>query len=69
MAQPGVIQEFEYRSLDGRYYVGMTLYESIEAFSAILSKPEFLSAPEFAEMFANYPPLISQMAIPLNNAR
>ena len=63
LAQPGVLQEFEYRSVDGRYYVGMTLYESAEAFQAIMSNPDVVAAPEIAA-FMSYPPLISQIGVP-----
>lgn len=64
LAQPGALQEFEYRSLDGRYYVGMTLYESLEAFQAILSNPAVVGGPEMMDAM-NYPPLISQIGVPM----
>ena len=63
LAQPGVLQEFEYRSVDGRYYVGMTLYENAETFQAIMSNPDVVAGPEIAALMS-YPPLISQIGVP-----
>lgn len=64
LAQPGARQEFEYRSLDGRYYVGMTLYENVEAFQAILANPAVIGGPEMMAAMS-YPPLFSQIGVPM----
>lgn len=62
-AQPGVIAEYEYRSIDGKYYVGMTLYESREVVQAVLSNPAIAQGPEFGALMAEYPPMVSQFLV------
>lgn len=62
LAQPGVLKEFEYRSLDGRYYIGMTLYESLDAFTSILSNPTVMGGAEIAALMS-YPPEVSQFGV------
>jgi len=62
-AQPGVLGEYEYRSTDGRHYVGMTLYESGEAVQAIFANPAVSQGPEFGALMAEYPPMVSQFLV------
>ena len=62
-AQPGVLGEFEYRSTDGRHYVGMTLYESGEAVQAIFANPAVSQGAEFGALMAEYPPMVSQFLV------
>lgn len=62
-AQPGVLGEYEYRSIDGKYYVGMTLYETGEAVQAIFANPTVSQGAEFGAMMAEYPPMVSQFLV------
>lgn len=62
LAQPGALKEFEYRSLDGRYYIGMTLYESLDAFTTILSNPTVVGGAEITALMS-YPPDVSQFGV------
>lgn len=66
LKQPGVLQEFEYRSADGQYYVGMTLYESLAAFQSVVSNPAIAQGSEFLTLLNTYPPLFSQFAMPID---
>lgn len=54
--QPGVIREYEWISLDGKYYIGMTKYESVSAFQAISANTTFLANKAVTDMFSLYPP-------------
>jgi hypothetical protein len=65
-AQDGVIREFEYRSADGQYYVGMTLYESGEALQAIAANPAVTQGPEFGALMQSYPPMVAQYTVRIN---
>ena len=62
-AQAGVIGELEYRSTDGKYYVGMTLYENPEALQAIGSNPAVVQGAEMGALMAKYPPMVSQYLV------
>jgi len=62
-AQPGVLGEYEYRSTDGKYYVGMTLYETGEAVQAIFATPAVSQGPEFGALMAEFPPMVSQFLV------
>lgn len=62
--QDGFLQEFEYRSADGKYYVGMSLYESPEKFYGIASNPAVMQSAEAGALFATYPPMINQFGVP-----
>jgi hypothetical protein len=62
-AQPGVLGEYEYRSIDGKYYVGMTLYETGEAVQAIFANPTVSQGAEFGALMAEYPPMVSQFLV------
>lgn len=62
-AQPGVLGEYEYRSVDGKYYVGMTLYETGEAVQAIFANPAVSQGPEFGALMAEFPPMVSQFLV------
>lgn len=63
VAQPGVLGEYEYRSIDGRYYVGMTLYETGDAVQAIFANPAISQGPEFGALMAEFPPMVSQFLV------
>lgn len=60
----GVVREFEWLSVDGQYFVGMTLYTSLEAFGAASQNEGLLSHPVTAAVFGQYPPLLAQMTTP-----
>lgn len=62
----GVIREYEWVSATeaDRYYVGMTLYESMEAFAAVSSDPTITGGPEAMAFFA-FPPLVAQFTVPV----
>jgi hypothetical protein len=62
-SQKGVVREFEYRSIDGKYYVGMTLYESGDALQAIAANPAVTQGPEFGALMAKYPPMVAQYTV------
>lgn len=62
-AQQGVIREFEYRSIDGKYYVGMTLYENGDALQAIAANPAVTQGPEFGALMSKYPPMVAQYTV------
>lgn len=62
-AQPGVLGEYEYRSIDGKYYVGMTLYQTGDAVQAIFANPAISQGPEFRALIAEFPPLVSQFLV------
>lgn len=62
-AQPGVLGEYEYRSTDGKYHVGMTLYQSGEAVQAIFANPAVTQGPEIAALGAEFPPMASQFLV------
>ena len=62
-AQSGVLGEYEYRSIDGKYYVGMTLYESDKAVQAISTNPAVSQGPEFGVLMAEFPPMVSQFLV------
>ncbi len=55
--RPGVIAEYQWVSpVDPNVAVGMTVYESFEAWGAIWSDEAFFSAPEYAGFIGAYPP-------------
>ena len=58
-----MLGEYEYRSIDGKYYVGMTLYENGEAVQAIFANPAIAQAPEFGALMAEFPPMVSQFLV------
>lgn len=60
----GVVREYEWLSVDGQYFVGMTQYESMEAFGAASQNEMLLSHPVTAAIFGQYPPLLAQMTLP-----
>ena len=62
-AQSGVLGEYEYRSIDGKYYVGMTLYETGEAVQAIFATPAVSQGPEFGALMDEFPPMVSQFLV------
>lgn len=56
-ARPGVVAEYQWVSpADPDVAVGMTVYESQAAWSAIWSDPEFLGSDAFAGFIGAYPP-------------
>lgn len=55
--QPGFVAEYQWVSaLDPNVAVGMTVYESAEAFAAITQDEAFLGAVEVGEFLGTYPP-------------
>lgn len=55
--QPGFVAEYQWVSaLDPNVAVGMTVYESAEAFAAISQDEAFLGAAEVGEFLGTYPP-------------
>ena len=62
-AQPGVVREYEYRSIDGKYHVGMTLYESSAAVQAIFANPAVSQGAEFGALMGEFPPTVSQFLV------
>jgi hypothetical protein len=63
--QEGVVREYGWISTDGTHYVGMTQYASPDALNAVAQGP-LMKSPEAGAVFANYPPMVSQMGVPLN---
>ena len=59
----GVVREFEWLSVDGQYFVGMTQYESMDAFMAASQNEALFTHPATAAVFSQYPPLIAQMTV------
>lgn len=55
--QPGFVAEYQWVSaLDQNIVVGMTVYESQEAFFGVLSNQDFVNAPATAAFLFGYPP-------------
>lgn len=63
-ALEGVVREYEWISVDGQYFVGMTQYESMETFGAASQNEGLLSHPSTVAMFSTYPPLLAFMTMP-----
>ena len=61
--QNGVVKELEYRSVDGKYYVGMTIYENQQKFFAIISNPAVVQSAEITALINSYPPMINQFGV------
>lgn len=60
--QPGFVAEYQWVSVvDPNIAVGMTVYESAEAFQAIASS-DFLANPAYTDMLSNYPPIVSYVS-------
>ncbi|GAB4519344.1 MAG: hypothetical protein OHK0046_28040 [Anaerolineae bacterium] len=59
----GVIREFEWLSVDGQYFVGMTLYESMEIYLAAAQNEDLLSHPATQKIFTEYPPMLALMTL------
>lgn len=59
-SQPGVVREYQWLSLDGDTFVGMTVYEDMDAFGAISQDQALMGSPEAGALFAAYPPVIAQ---------
>jgi len=57
----GVVREYEWISVDGQYFVGMTKYENMEAFQAAQQNEGLLGSPVTGRVFAQYPPMLAQM--------
>ncbi|MEM9456093.1 MAG: hypothetical protein AAGF11_18065 [Myxococcota bacterium] len=56
-AREGVVAEFQWVSpADPNVAVGMTVYDSQDAWQAIWSDPEFLGSDEFTAFIGGYPP-------------
>lgn len=64
-ALDGVVREYEWLSVDGQYFVGMTQYESIDAFMAASQDETLLTSPITAAVFSQYPPILAQMTLPV----
>lgn len=60
IAQPGVVREYQWLSLDGDTFVGMTVYEDMAAFSAISQDQAVMGSAEAGALFAAYPPVVAQ---------
>jgi hypothetical protein len=57
VAQSGVVREYQWVSpIDPNVAVGMTVYESQEAFMTIAQDAAFLGAPEVQAFLGSYPP-------------
>lgn len=63
-ALDGVVREYEWLSVDGQYFVGMTQYESLDAFMAASQDETLLTSPVTAAVFSQYPPMLAQMTLP-----
>ena len=63
-ALDGVVREYEWLSVDGQYFVGMTQYESMDAFMAASQNETLLTSPVTAAVFSQYPPILAQMTLP-----
>jgi hypothetical protein len=63
-ALDGVVREYEWLSVDGQYFVGMTQYESLDAFMAASQNEALLTSPVTAAVFTQYPPILAQMTLP-----
>jgi len=63
-ALDGVVREYEWLSVDGQYFVGMTQYESMDAFMAASQNETLLTSPVTAAVFSQYPPVLAQMTLP-----
>lgn len=65
-SQEGVVREYQFISLDGTYFVGMTCYDTTDSFMAISSDPTVLEDQAVTTLFAEYPPLVAQLTIPID---
>lgn len=63
-ALDGVVREYEWLSVDGQYFVGMTQYESMDVFMAASQNETLLTSPVTAAVFSQYPPILAQMTLP-----
>jgi len=63
-ALDGVVREYEWLSVDGQYFVGMTQYESMDAFMVASQNETLLTSPVTAAVFSQYPPILAQMTLP-----
>jgi hypothetical protein len=62
-AEEGVLREYEWVSVDGQYFVGMTRYASVEAFSNASQSEALFSSPVVGQVFAQYPPMVAQIGV------
>ncbi|MBK8489719.1 MAG: hypothetical protein IPL49_02150 [Saprospirales bacterium] len=63
--QPGRVAEYQWQSvLDPNLVIGMTVYESQQAFFQIGSNPEFLGNPDVVAFFTAYPPTMGARFVP-----
>ncbi|MEO0604936.1 MAG: hypothetical protein AAF211_26120, partial [Myxococcota bacterium] len=61
--QPGFVAEFQWVSaLDPNVVVGMTVYESADAFQTISSNPEFAGSAVATTFLGTYPPLVGYVS-------
>jgi hypothetical protein len=67
-SQPGVVREYQWLALDGDTFVGMTVYEDIDAFGAISQDQTLMGSTEAAALFAAYPPDIAQYLLEASDA-
>ena len=61
--QDGFVKELEYRSADGKHYVGMTIYENAQKFQAIGINPAVMQSAEAGALFSAYPPMVNQFGL------
>ena len=61
--QDGFVKELEYRSEDGKYYVGMTIYENIQKFQTIATNPAVMQSAVAGALFSSYPPDVNQFGL------
>lgn len=61
--QDGFVKELEYRSADGKHYVGMTIYENAQKFQAIGTNPAVMQSAEAGALFSAYPPMVNQFGL------
>lgn len=62
-AQPGVVAEYQWVSaLDPNVVVGMTVYESFDAFVALSQSPAISEAAETAAFLGGYPPAVGYVS-------
>ncbi len=59
--EEGVLREYEWLSVDGQYFVGMTRYADMEAFGSASQSETVFGSPATSLLFAQYPPIVAQI--------
>lgn len=63
VAEEGVVREYEWISLDGQFFVGMTRYESADAFAAASQSEILFANPATVNIFTSYPTSVGMVTL------